>query len=179
MAKESKMTVIVKDDFFNADLCNLIATAVQAFQWCYGHKSVRNNPAHNKFFVSHLWTHSSSEDNFFHMLWKQIHKQVPSVQGYHCRRIYANGQVKGQNSNWHTDDGDKTVLYYPLEWAPEWGGSTHFAIDGSDNEIQIKQNRIVIFDSHISHYGSGPTVDNILRISIAFKLHRNKPIDPK
>jgi len=169
--------MIVKDNFFKADLSNLIVRAVDACQWSYNHKSDMNNPAHNKFFVSYLWTHSS-EDNFFHMLWKLIHKQVPSVQDYYCWRIIANGQVKGQNGNWHADHGDKTVLYFPIEWAPQWGGSTHFKIGDSATEIQNKQNRILIFDSNIPHYGSGPTVDNILRISIAFNLRTNKAYDP-
>src|SRR5437899_2639215 len=125
--------IIVKDDFFKADIANLISKGAETYQWRYHHKSDANDPAHNKFFVSALWT-GGSEDNFFHILWKLIHKEVAGVQDCECWRIIANGQVKGQNGNWHTDYGDKTVLYYPIAWKPEWGGSTYFQINGKKTE---------------------------------------------
>jgi hypothetical protein len=164
--------IIIKDDFFKADLANLIAKGTETYQWRYDHKSDINDPTHTKFFVSHLWTHSS-EHNFFHLLWKLIHKDVPGLQDYECWRIIANGQVKGQNGNWHTDHGDKTALYYPTAWKPDWGGSTYLKIDDSKKEIEYKKNRLVLFDSGTPHYGSSPAVDNVLRISIAFNLRLN------
>jgi hypothetical protein len=168
--------IIVKDDFFKADIANLIEKGTEAYQWLYHHKSDTSNPAHNKFFVSALWR-GGSTPNFFHILWKLIHKELSSLQGYECWRIIANGQVKGQNGNWHTDHGDKTIIYYPTAWKPEWGGSTFFRIDSSKKEIQYKKNRLVIFNSSISHYGSCPTVDNILRVSIAFNLRLKTTAD--
>jgi hypothetical protein len=158
----------VRDDFFKADLCNLIAKGTEAYQWRYW-RAVPDDPADGKSFVSVLWSHSS-EDNFFHMLWKLIQKEFLSLQECYCCRIIANGQVKSQNIDWHTDHGDKTALYYPIAWKPEWGGSTYFKIGDAEKEIQYKQNRIVIFDTSISHYGSCPTIENILRVSIAFNL---------
>jgi hypothetical protein len=128
-----------------------------------------NDSAHNKFFVSHLWN-GSSEDNFFLLLWNFIHDEVPSLANYYCFRIIANGQVTGQNGNWHVDHGDKTALYFPLKWIPEWGGSTHFKIGAIEKEIPYIQNRLLIFDSQLPHYGSCPEVANILRVSIAFNL---------
>jgi hypothetical protein len=165
--------IIIKEGFFKPDLCNLIAKGTQAYQWRYNHKSDIDNPTHNKFFVSHLWNEESQE-NFFYILWRMIHKDIPFVGDCYCWRIIANGQVKGQNGNWHTDHGDKTVLYFPLEWVPEWGGSTYFKIDEAETQIQYKRNQILAFDSHILHYGSSPAVDNILRVSIAFNLRINK-----
>jgi len=164
--------IIVKDDFFKADLASLIEKGTQRFQWSYNHKSDVNDPAHNKFFVSHLWSRSS-EPNLFSILWKLINNEVPAVHGCNCWRIIANGQVKGQNGNWHTDHGDKTVLYYPNAWNSEWGGSAYFKIDNLEKEIAYKKNRLVAFDSVTPHYGTCPTVDNIFRISIAFNLRLN------
>ena len=160
--------IMVIDDFFKADLCNLIAKGTEAYQWRYW-RSVMDDPADRKTFVSFLWS-ESSEDNFFHMLWKLIQKGFPSLQECYCYRIIANGQVKGQNIDWHMDHGDKTVVYYPLAWKPDWGGSTYFKIADAEQEIKYQQNRIVIFNASMSHYGSCPTVDNILRVSIAFNL---------
>ena len=82
--------IIVKDDFFKADLCNLIAKGTETYQWRYDQKSYVR--ASNKFFVSHLWTHPS-EDNLFHMVWKLIHNEVPSVRDCDCWRIIANGSL--------------------------------------------------------------------------------------
>jgi hypothetical protein len=160
--------IVVKDDFFKADLCNLIAKGTEAYQWRYW-RAIMDDPADRRLFVNFLWT-NSLESNFFHMLWKLIQKDFPSLQECYCYRIIANGQVKGQNIDWHTDHGHKTVLYYPLAWKPEWGGSTYFKIDGEQQEIQYKQNRIVTFNASISHSASCPAADNILRISIAFNL---------
>jgi len=163
--------IIVKDYLFNVGLCNLIAKGTETYDWRYW-LAVPDDPANNRYFVSFLWTTSSSKDNLFYMLWKLIEKEVPIVKDYYCYRIIANGQVKGQNGNWHTDQSDKTALYFPLAWKPEWGGAFHFKVGGSDKEVEYKQNRIVIFDSTTQHYGSCPTVDNILRISIAFNLRK-------
>ena len=129
------------------------------------------NPTHNKFFVCHLWF-QPSEENFFHILWRQIHKDIPEVAGFDCFRILANGQVKGQNGNWHKDHGDKTVLYFPLEWVHEWGGTTRFKFEDAETEIEYKQNRLLVFNSNVLHYGSSPAIDNVLRISIAFNLRK-------
>ena len=163
--------IIVKDYLFNVGLCNLIAKGTETYDWRYW-LAVPDDPANNRYFVSFLWTASSSKDNLFYMLWKLIEKEVPIVKDYRCYRIIANGQVKGQNGNWHTDQSDKTALYFPLAWKPEWGGAFHCKVGGSDKEIEYKQNRIVVFDSTTQHYGSCPTVDNILRISIAFNLRK-------
>jgi hypothetical protein len=158
----------VRDDFFKADLCNLIAKGTEAYQWRYW-RAIKDDPDDRRTFVSFLWSRPS-EDNFFHLLWGLIQNGFPSLQECDCYRIIANGQVKGQNIDWHTDHGDRTALYYPNAWKPEWGGSTFFKIGDAEKEIQYKQNRLVVFDADISHYGCCPTVDNILRVSIAFNL---------
>jgi len=165
--------IVVKEDFFKSDICNLIARGTEVYQWQYDHKSDAANPRHNKFFISLLWTETTPK-NFFYMLWRIIRKDIPLVGDCYCWRIIANGQVKGQNGDWHTDHGDKTVIYYPREWLPEWGGSTYFKTGDAETEVEYKQNRLVAFTSNILHYGSCPAVYNILRVSIAFGLRINK-----
>jgi len=68
--------IIVRDNFFKEDLSKMIAKGTETYRWSYNHKSVMADPTHNKFFVCYLWFDSSAE-NFFHILWKQIHKDVP------------------------------------------------------------------------------------------------------
>jgi hypothetical protein len=162
----------VRDRFFQEDVCEVIAKGTDMYQWVYNHKSDMRHPTHNKFFACYLWEDSSRKENFFYMLWKKLIYNDPILQGYYCWRIIANGQVKGQNGNWHTDHGDKTVLYFPIAWDTTWGGSTYFRNNNSEKEISYEKNRLVIFDSDIPHLGSGPSVDNILRVSIAFNLRR-------
>jgi hypothetical protein len=163
--------IIVKDHFLQPDLCKIVTKGTEAYRWCYNHKSVVADPTHNKFFVSYLWFPSYG-DNFFHILWKIIHREVHDVANFQCFRIIANGQVKGQNGNWHKDFGDRTVIYFPLEWATEWGGATYLKTEVSETEIQYQRNRLLIFDSDMLHYGAGPSIDNVLRVSIAFNLRR-------
>ena len=67
-----------------------------------------------------------------------------------------------------------TVLYFPLEWTPEWGGAAYFKVGETEIEIEYKKNRLIIFGSEIQHYGSSPIVNNILRVSIAFNLRANQ-----
>jgi hypothetical protein len=159
---------VVKDEFFKPDVSSFIAKGTEVYLWRYW-RTVPDDTANNRSFVSFLWT-QPSENNFFYMLWTMIQKEFSSLRDYYCWRIIANGQVRGQNIKWHTDHGDKTVLYFPIEWNPDWGGSTYFKIDNCENEIHYKQNRLVVFDSDTVHRNSGPKVDNILRVSIAFNL---------
>ena len=65
--------IVIKDDFFKTDLCNLIAKGTEAYQWRYW-RTVIDDPADRRTFVSFLWR-GSSEDNFFHMLWRMIRKE--------------------------------------------------------------------------------------------------------
>jgi hypothetical protein len=175
MVKESIATFVIKDDFFKPDLSNLIAQGIEAYQWRYWH-SVPG--ANNKSFVCFLWTESTGE-NFFRLLWKMVQREFLSLHDYDCFRIFANGQVRGQNINWHKDYGDKTAVYFPTSWERDWGGSTYFQIGDSKKEVQYKQNRLVLFDTDIWHSGSGPTVDNIMRVSIVFNLRSARSVESK
>jgi hypothetical protein len=163
---------VVKDDFFKPDISNFIAKGTDAYLWRYW-TAVNHDRTNNRSFVSFLWLDSSSsESNFFYVLWTMIQKEFPNLQNCYCWRIIANGQVRGQNINWHTDHGENTALFFPIAWDPDWGGSTYFKIGDAETEVEFKQNRLVVFDSNILHYGSGPTVDNVLRVSIAFNLRQ-------
>jgi hypothetical protein len=161
--------ITVKDNFFNPELARLIAKGTEEFRWRYW-RPVTDDTNNNRTFVSILWDDSSSEENIFRLLWRLIQNELSDLKSCYCYRIIANGTVKGQNIGWHSDNGYKTVLYYPNEWEPQWGGSTYFKFLGSEKEVQYLQNRIVVFDADLLHYSSSPSVDNILRVSIAFNL---------
>jgi Rps23 Pro-64 3,4-dihydroxylase Tpa1-like proline 4-hydroxylase len=80
-------------------------------------------------------------------------------------RIYSNGQSFGQCGFWHVDTlmkeeyqpGYFTLVYYPMEWPPEYGG--HLMIRTEEGVISFlpEKNRGVIFDSNLSHMALGPS----------------------
>ncbi len=163
----------VIDDYFPADLNLMINKGVERFEWTYGHKSDFGDPTHNLFFICHLWN-IKNPPNFYHFLWKSIEEREFPTDNLSCRRIIANGQVQSQDGNIHTDYDEKTVLYYPLEWQDEWGGSSVYEVDGEEREVKYKQNRLVLFDADTPHLGRAPCVPNQLRVSIAFNLASEK-----
>lgn len=83
------------------------------------------------------------------------------VSKHNCNDMYLKVWVTATTHltdyNFHLDDrrlNTKTFLYYTNDvWSDEWGGETMFK--NSDNNVEIavsyKPNRIVVFDSHISH----------------------------
>jgi hypothetical protein len=164
--------VVCRDNFFQETMADFLEKATELYKWRYGQKSFHED--YTKFFVCHLWDkwlEEQSQNNLYYKLWTIIQRQC--MKNYECWRIVANGQVKGQNGSWHLDDeehGAKTIVYFPLEWSPEWGGSLYFSNNKTESEVKYQKNRLVMFDSHMLHYGEGPAVDNIIRISIAFNL---------
>jgi hypothetical protein len=130
--------IAVIDDFFATNLADLIEKGTDAYKWSYHHKSDVSNPMHNKFFAFDLWRRSC-EHNLFYTIWRHIYRDVQSVKDCECWHIYANGQVKGQDGNWHTDHADQTALYFPLTWEQAWGGSTFFKIENSTKEVHYKK----------------------------------------
>lgn len=78
------------------------------------------------------------------------------------KRIHLNGQVFGQEGQFHKDSenlSDVSVLIFTNKvWNPLWGGQFSF-VNTSDNEVQTvmyKPNRAVIFPSFIYHRGASP-----------------------
>ena len=90
--------------------------------------------------------------------------------------LYANGQAHGQSGIWHPDypnnSNCKTLVYFPNEWLPEYGG--HLMIKKSENDIVSilpEFNKAVLFDSHLDHMGLDPSRHCLIqRESIACKF---------
>ena len=112
--------IVVKDNFFNTALRNLIAKGAETYKWQYW-LAVPDDPTNNKYFVSYLWTDCVRRQSVPHVMETDRerisnHSRAP-VLPHNCER-----QVKGQNGNWHKDHSDKTVLYFPLAGNRDWGG---------------------------------------------------------
>ena len=97
-------------------------------------------------------------------------------------RIYMNGQAHSQSGYWHTDSisnesNEYTLVYFLNEWLPEYGG--HLMIKHNDDVISYlpKQNRAIIFDSHLMHMGLEPSRHCRTQresIAVKFKLERKE-----
>ena len=90
-------------------------------------------------------------------------------------RIYANGQVFGQEGDWHIDanlEKAYTFLYYFNEGNPSELGETYFMDENkSIKSVLPIYNSGILFKSNILHKGSSPKITfNDMRITIAFKL---------
>jgi len=156
------MSVRIIDNAF-PEINAAIAEGTDSFCWKYGHTSVGDGT--NLFFSTTDLLHTNLRGNL-----EMLASRILNPNQYKLRRVYANGQVMGQDGVFHVDDGDMTALYYPLPWEPEWGGSTEFR--NPDKTVEYIQDRLAIFDANHPHRGSAPTVPDRLRITIAFKFDR-------
>lgn len=94
-------------------------------------------------------------------------------------RVYANGQMFGQDGSFHQDSelpSTFTFLLYMnrIDNLEKWGGETQFRFyDDQLTVFQPETNSALLFDSTIWHRGLGPTrhVDE-MRITVAWKFTR-------
>jgi hypothetical protein len=122
---------------------------------------------------SKLWHMNNLErfTLFSEVIFKVICKRFQTR--FKIKRIYANAQIACQKGDIHTDDGDLTFLYYPLqEWRPEWGGSLMFYKGAEVAEcVSYVPNRAVMFPAKIIHGAEAPSKDyDGMRVSVAWKL---------
>ena len=111
------------------------------------------------------------KDDFFLTLYAKAvsHLQLKNPS---LIRIYANGQTAGQTGLPHEDDGDTTILYFPVTWKHIFGGHLYF-LENNDikSVVEYKQNRLVAFSANTTHYSSPPERQYLgLRTSLAFKV---------
>jgi hypothetical protein len=90
-------------------------------------------------------------------------------------RIYANGQVHGQNGILHIDDTRDNawtfLQYMNVEWYVTWGGHTVFYHEKQPSSYIPTPNSGVLFKANILHSGLEPTsACDTMRVVIAYKL---------
>jgi len=75
----------------------------------------------------------------------------------HIARQWVNVATHLTDYRFHTDSlypGNKTLMYYVnTKWDSDWGGETLFKNTNGELEkaVEFKPNRMVLFDSHLSH----------------------------
>ena len=111
-------------------------------------------------------------------------KRAVDLPNLHMDRVYANGQVFGQDGSFHQDNerpGTFTFLLYmnKVNDLDKWGGETQFKFyDDQLTVFQPETNSALLFDSTLWHRGLGPSrhIDE-MRITIAWKFTFTETVD--
>jgi hypothetical protein len=114
-------------------------------------------PTDSRFFVSNM---SELDHIILYILLKAkifLNKDLEHL------RSYANIQFKGQHGDWHTDDGDFTILLMISETIKDG----KFEIE--NYKVDFKQNRCVIFDAKKKHRALASEYAILPRCTIAIK----------
>jgi hypothetical protein len=129
----------------------------------YGHSSLGNNNIRS--FYNYTFT---KEDQDIISLCKKIEKDFFENKKIAVLRAYINIQHFGMNGEFHPDDGDVTVLYFPC---PTNTNKGFFQYKEKEEIISIPyvQNQIILFDASILHRGIAFD-DFKPRITLAFKI---------
>lgn len=90
------------------------------------------------------------------------------------KRMYVNCYNKNVGSEWHVDDGDHTILYYPQEWSQEFGGETVFRVEDKEYRLPYNTNSLVIFPAKTPHIALPHINPCGYRLTLALKTEAPK-----
>ena len=161
----------------------------QEFMWQYQHRSDNTKP------IYHWHRHAGKNDsdlqsNNFEWLipiWSNFINKLDFKEKYGVntyRRIYFNAHTHGIEPQPHKDDGDFTMIYYPImDWKKNWGGGT-VIWDESDEKIEehveYVGNRLFVFPAKRLHQAMPVSrLSYSLRSVIVFKCYiQSEAVDP-
>ena len=162
------MKIDIYDNFFSEEIHKEVYNSlINSNQWSFTGGDFPNRFWHidgleqNQYFRSYL----------FKIICDKLDEDIN--KSFDVKRIYCNGQTACQSGVPHADDGDITLLYYPLlKWKVENGGALFFFEDEEIiKTVSYKPNRAVIFPANIVHYADAPNrFVTDLRISLAYKF---------
>lgn len=167
----------IHDNLFDEEFIKLVHSYCKDMpHWFYGRVAAPNNAS--TFWGCALWEEGMERIFFLEYIYAKFTKA--SGLKFRMRNAALNGQTSNQFGGWHTDVYDNentspekllTLLYYVN---PEWNdprGSTWFRLpNGQEQEVKYVPGRVLCFPSSWHHYGDCPEQNNLLRISLAFKL---------
>ena len=169
----------VVSDFLDSKNYWLLVDQIDKTGWKLENKDLENQSNNSLFTVRTSFT--VDDDNKF--IYEAVGAYVKlKVKKYFknvnfLRRWLVNGQLFGQESNFHKDNYCKEtksvtcVIFLNNFWSSYWGGE--FCIHNSDEDtyeyVAYKPNTAVIFPSEYEHCGRAPNLNtDRLRTSIAF-----------
>jgi len=170
----SESKVDVYDDVMTPHDAQMVSDIMsdKEFLWHYYHKSDNSQEIYHWHRLAGK-TDKQITDNGFEWLipmWNHFMHKIDFGRKYgidNFRRIYFNAHTYGIEPRPHTDDGNYTMIYYPLmEWRKDWGGGT---VVWTEHDQDKKENPKKI-EKHVSYTG------NRLIVFPANRLHQAMPI---
>jgi hypothetical protein len=171
------------ENFLSVEEYEYVDKHLSGAVWKFGHSSLGDDP--NK--LSHKWFDCRVDDiSYFNdYLLKKINKITK--QEWIADSIYANGQLIHADGSWHNDrsgtygEDDNEYYTFMIYITPisklnvdAINGHTEFKVNDEIISIEPFGNRAVIFDSFIMHRGRAPTVPNLFRKTLVWKLIKKK-----
>ena len=191
------MIIDIYDNLLEPHVAEMIDMEIKEISWKYDYNSHRDG-------VNKHWHtfcgHETIEEpySFINYIWDATKIKYNFEEKYkvkNFKRVYCNGHTHGIEPHMHRDDGDFTMIYYPiLDWKPEWLGGTviwnegegssgssqsgvdYLGASGMEIEKYVNYigNRLFVFDAHLPHQAMAVSRQCYrLRTCIVFKTHRS------
>jgi len=150
--------VDIFDNVLEPHVAELIDMEVRSKNfWHYDYES--NSNSLNKHWHILCGENEIAEDwDFLSPIWETAKQKYDFKNRYDIstfKRVYMNAHTFGIEPHMHTDDGDLTMMYYPvLDWKPEdLGGTAIWNDDGTeiDKYVNYIGNRLLVFDANLNH----------------------------
>ncbi len=164
--------ITVIDDFLSKDELTFVDNFFENANWNYGLANVESDTV--SWFKCELF-----KEPFFA---KHILSKIKKVTNcdWECYDIHANGQTIQLEGKTHVDSKQPEDRWSALLYVSnitqlnidKVNGHTEFKINKRVISIEPFKNRLVLFRSNIPHKGRAPSVPEIFRISIIFKLKK-------
>ena len=144
----------IYDNVLEPHVSELIHTQMEQLYWRYNYNSSKGQ-------VNKHWHVLAGHDpeavkqngyEWLLPLWDTVFSKYNFAEKYSVdsfKRLYMNAHTHGIEPHLHTDDGDFTMIYYPLlDWEMDWQGGT--MVDG--RYIPYIGNRLIVFDAYLPHH---------------------------
>ena len=170
----------IYDNVLESNLAELIHKRMKKISWHYDYNS-------NKDGINKHWHRFCGHDkikpdySFIEHIWETAKHKYDFENKYKVskfKRVYCNAHTHGVEPHVHSDDGDFTMIYYPiLDWEPEWLGGT--AIWNKEKTEIVKYvnyipNRLFVFDAKLWHQAMSVSRQCYrLRTCVVFKTYRS------
>ena len=121
------MVLDIYDNLLEPHIAEMVDMEMREIEWRYDYNSIRGGI--NKHWHT-LCGHEQVEErySFINYIWDTANQKYNFQEKYKVRnfkRVYCNAHTHGIEPHLHHDDGDFTMIYYPiLDWKPEWMGGT-------------------------------------------------------
>jgi len=167
------------DDYLNNEEIAFVDDYFKRPVWEFGHCTDQSD---ERLFKGRWFVANLEYEKFFneHLL-KKIEKTTDCK--WEVLKVYANGQTILNGGDWHVDaicNPPDPIYFTVLLYVSDIDASNVHIINGCTEfrpkhkitTIEPLKNRMVLFDSTISHRGNAPTIPGFLRISLAWKLRK-------